>query len=456
MQFMFKRPVILSQHVDHLTALFKAVNESDYKRYILKVFNRLEQHKVDAQNIEGFDNKSRYVKCEPFPGYGTFKMFAQGSGQYRYILANDDCMIQMSGAKFDSDAPHIKIEFRAHYLFAVGQNKAYEYALKLVAYMLGTNFESSVQRIDLATDIWGVGLDYLDLVRFQNSYKSSVHRKGSKTTGFTFGGGDFMFRIYDKLEEIRNNYSRHYVKKKWAFHGFDESQSKPVSRFEAQYRRTVLKKYFPKDCAHEVEYLFSNLGKLWKDALSRIKYAPLTNDECHRITDTPITSDGKRMIYKRARDDESRYQFQNFLSFWDNSISDRMIEFKDIKEPVIETAKRMLKAFVSAAYKGGNTNPFQLSEILSQAQRDLYEYEGINLHEYGLLKTVDSFVLAMKQKEKYGCVIEFDHSQKAYKALIELQERFTSIDDLKSHLPHVSKSDDLYSYFKTQEVESAS
>jgi hypothetical protein len=449
MKFELERPVILSQHVDSLTATFKAVNEADYKRYILKIFNPLEVLKDDAQNVEGFDNKSRYINCEPFTGYGTFRMHAQGSGQYRYILSNDDCMIFMSGAKFDSDAPLLKIEFRAHYLFAVGQNKAYEYALKLVAYMLGTQFESSVQRIDVATDIMGVGLEYLDSVRFQNRYKSSVYRKGKRLTGLSFGGGDFMFRIYDKLEEIRSNYSKHYVKKKWAYHGFDEKDGHSVTRFEAQFRRGILKKFFPKDTAHEVEFVFNNLGGLWKSALDRIKYAPLTNEECIKIIDGQ--GDGDRMIYKRARDDEGRYQFQNFLRFWDNSISDRMIDYKEIKEPVIQTAKKMLKGFISAAYKSGETNPQQLSEILQEVQRDFIKYDGITIHDYGLAKTVDSFIYQMKQKEKHGCIVEFDHSQKAGQAYSELYNKFNKIDDVLSFMPNVSKCDDIASYFKDGE-----
>jgi len=453
MKFQLDKPKILSQHVDTLVATFKSTNETEYNKYLLKRLPPLEEYKELAQQKEGFSNKSRFYKCEPFDGFGTFRVFAQGMGYYRYVLENEDVMIFLSNAKFGSDTPQIKVEFRASYLFAVGQNKAYEYVLKLVELLIGSNFESSIQRLDLATDIWGVKLEYLDAMRFQNSFKNSNYRKGSKQTGIGFGGGAFMFRIYDKLEEIKSNYSKHYVMSKWAVNGYDKELGLNVTRFEAQFRRSELKKYIPQHTDNEIAYVFSHLGNFWIKALQKIKYAPLTNDECIRIADGELKSDSKRQIFNRARKDERRFQFQKFLYHWDNSISDFPIEYRTIVEPKIEVAKRMLKGFIATTYKAMESNPMALSEVLIGMQRDMYEFQQMTLHDYGLTKVIDSFIKQEKMKNKVGVEVVYDYSLIAQEAYFKLTSSLQDIDNVNNIIPSLGKNEKLQDYFpKTYEV----
>ncbi|MEN4046214.1 hypothetical protein [Sulfurimonas sp. NWX367] len=452
MKFQFDKPKILSQHVDTLVATFKSVDEHEYNKYIIKTLSMLEDFKIDAQNVEGFSNKSRFCKCEPFDGFGTFKVFAQGMGAYRYILENQDVMIFLSNAKFGTDMPQIKVEFRAHYLFAVGQNKAYEYVLKLIDVLLGCKYESSIQRLDLATDIWGVKLEYLDAMRFQNSFKNSNYRQGSKQTGISFGGGSFMFRIYDKLIEIKNSHSKHYVKTKWIVNGYDEALNYNVTRFEAQFRRTELKKYIPQHTSNEIAYVFNHLGNFWIKALQKIKYAPLTNDECLRIADGTLKADSKRQIFNRARKNEDRFQFQKFLYHWDNSISDFPIEYKTIQAPKIEVAKRMLKGFIATAYKAVDGNPRALTDVLIGMQTDMYKFEQKTLHDYGLSKIIDSFIKQEKMKNKVGVQVDFDYSLIAHDAYFKLAESLGSIDAINKFIPSINQSESIEDYFpKTYE-----
>ncbi|NOQ31671.1 MAG: hypothetical protein GQ570_11170 [Helicobacteraceae bacterium] len=447
-----ERPKILSQHVDTLYATFKTENEADYNRYINKELSKLEDFKTEAQNIEGFNNKNRFVKSNLFGGkFGSFKIFAQGSGQYRYLIENQDIFMSLSSAKFDSDAPLIKVQFSAHYLFAVGENKAYNYVLQLISQLLGTAFESSIQRIDLATDIQGVKIEYLDSIRYQNSYKNSVYRQGSKNTGLSFGGGSFMFRVYDKLEEIRSNYSRHYVKQKWALNGYREDDNLSVTRYEAQFRREALKKHIPKG-VNEISYVFANLGSFWKKALQKIKYAPLTNDECIKIVDGGLKADSKRQVFKRARDNKDRFQFQEYLDVWDNKYSLQLIEYKEINEPIKATAKRQLKGFIASTMKACGNNPKVFRELINEVDNSLYEFENISLYDYGLLRTVDSFVHQSKMKEKYGvnCTINFDYTNLAVEAHHKLLNRFDDLSIISNNLKYVSNYDELMSYFSLE------
>jgi hypothetical protein len=406
-----------------------------------------------AQDIEGFSNKNRFYKCEPFSGFGSFKMFAQGMGYYKYILENEDVMIFLSTAKFGSDTPQIKVEFRASYLFAVGQNKAYEYVLRLVEQLVGQKYESHIQRLDLATDLWGVKLEYLDAMRFQNSFKNSNYRQGSRQTGISFGGGAFMFRIYDKLEEIKLNYSKHYIKSKWIINGYKEELGLNVTRFEAQFRRSEIKKYIPHNTINEIAYIFTHLGNFWIKALQKIKYAPLTNEECIRIADGNLKSDSKRQIFYRARKDEQRFQFQKFLYHWDNKISDFPIEYKTIVEPKIEVAKRMFKGFIATTYKAMESNPQALGQVIMDLQTTLFKYDGITLHDYGLAKTVDSFIRQEKLKDKGGVEVVFDYSLIANEAYIQLVNSVQNIDSVRKYIPSLSKSEELSSYFEKGEVE---
>lgn len=452
MKFQLDKPKILSQHVDTLVATFKVTNEQNFNKYVIKKLPPLEDLKEIAQSKDGMTNKSRFHKCEPFEGFGSFRIFAQGMGYYRYILENDDVMIFLSNAKFGSDTPQIKVEFRASYLFAVGQNKAYEYVLKLIDTLLGSTYESSIQRLDLATDIWGVKLEYLDPIRFQNSYKNTNFRAGAKQTGVGFGGGAFMFRIYDKLEEIKRNYSKHYVKAKWIINGYDESLNHNVTRFEAQFRRTEIKKYIPQNITNEIAYVFTHLGNFWIKALQKVKYAPLTNDECMRIVDGDLKSDSKRQIFNRARKNEDRFQFQKFLYHWDNKISDFPIEYKTIVEPKIEVAKRMFKGFIATTYKAMESDPRALSRVISDMQTDLHKYENITLHDYGLTKVVDSFIKQQKLKEKVGVEVTFDYSLIAQDAYFDLLSSVQNIKDINKFIPSLGKTENLEDYFPKEDA----
>ncbi len=435
MQFEFMRPrssmsstIILSQHVDTLHVTFKSTDNEAFARYNVNHYNSMEYYKDKAQEVEGFDLKSRFFEYEPFGAeFGSFRIGPQGNGQYRYIMQNDDLMMFFGNAKFDSDAPHIKVEFRAHYLFAIGHKKAFAFVEKLVNKVLGAHI-ARVQRIDLATDVMGASFDILDRVRFQNMFASSTFAVGSKSTGISFGSGAFVFRMYDKLAQIRNKYSLHFVKKKWVLNGWDEEKNKVgVVRFEVQYRTDELKKYtVPK--IGNVDAIFNAIPSLWAKALQKIKYAPLTNDEAIKISTTNITQSTKRDIYKKARDDKSRFQFGDFLKKLDASLSDLPMEYFDIKEANKKTAMKQFLGFLSATYKSSGGNPLDLSDLVSETAINIQLNKGITLHEYGLAKVMDSYVKRQKQIEKYGLVPKIDYSQSEFKAIEFFKSNLTKLD----------------------------
>lgn len=107
-------------------------------------------------------------------------------------------------------------------------------------------------RIDLAVDFCGWQPDE-DLRRhlrgrfrrWTKDYEPKqdrVHGYGRSFTGFTFGGGALLCRMYDKTVEIRSSGKQWFVPK-WQEAGYvDEKTSGHVWRLEFQVRREVLRK----------------------------------------------------------------------------------------------------------------------------------------------------------------------------------------------------------------------
>lgn len=73
-----------------------------------------------------------------------------------------------------------------------------------------------------------------------------LYHKDTKFTGFTFGKGDLMARVYNKHFEISNGRSykkdKSFFKKIWDTHGWN--QSKDVWRIEFQIRRESLRQFY--------------------------------------------------------------------------------------------------------------------------------------------------------------------------------------------------------------------
>lgn len=423
---------LVSQGVDTLVTSHVSINENDYNKKFLPLLSDLEFHKENAQTIESVSQDQRFVKFE-FLKMGQFKMFAQGKGVYRYMIQNEDMTIFISNTKYgsnDFNTPQIKIELRAHYLFALNHKRAYKIVLQLVNRLIGET-KNFCNRIDIYSDIQGIKYTHMDEVRFQTNYKSTEwkerkHSKFKRVTGFSWGNSDFMFRIYDKTQEIKQRQNKSFIKYKWLVNGYNDDLS--VWRHEVQYRRAELKNFTPKNIDDEVLFHFEQLEKLWHNATNKIRWTDLTNDEILRISENELKSDSIKKIFQRAREDNNRLDFWNILSKFENKICTQISKYKYVKEPQDKTAKKFLKAYIGATYKARGNNPDELVNLIDDVTRDLRDMLGITLHDYGELKTVSNFIENAKIQIEQGIYIHTDHTAKAFKLYSNLTKRLKNVD----------------------------
>lgn len=446
---------VISQGIDTLVTSHIALDESSYNKKFIPLLRALEDLKEKAQLIDSSNQKIRYVK-DNILGMGQFKIYAQGMGMYKYYIENEDLSIFVANTKFGGNefaTPQIKVEMRAHYLFALGHKKAYEVVLKLVNKMIGQS-KNLCNRIDIYTDVQGIRYTHFDNLRFQTNYKETdfketIHSKFKRVTGFAWGNGDFMFRIYDKTKEIQLRKNKSYVLTKWQFNDYDVAKKLSVFRHEAQYRRAELSKFMPKGINDEVLFFFMNVGKLWNNAITKIRWTDLTNDEVIRISEENLKSDSIKKIFQRARLKPDRLDFWNILTNWDNKYATQIVKYNHIKEPQIQTAKKFLKAYIGATYKARGNNPEELINVIDEVTQELRDILGISLHQYGELKVVSNFIENSKMLLKDGLQPDYDNTQKAFSIYSKLSQKLKNIEisnDIQKELNRANN------YFENQKV----
>ncbi|MGH7641585.1 MAG: hypothetical protein ACRENX_00960 [Candidatus Dormibacteria bacterium] len=150
----------------------------------------------------------------------------------------------MTGAS--APFPPVFLQWHSAYLHAEGVERAVGAVQSWLADCL---IEGQVRllasRIDLYADFQGwlprrSDMDHFvsrALRRSEFETLSQSHSAGRRFTGFTFGKGDVVCRLYDKTEEIRTQ-GKLWMEEVWR--GSDESR--PVWRLELQFRRGALRR----------------------------------------------------------------------------------------------------------------------------------------------------------------------------------------------------------------------
>ena len=394
---LLRNPKILYQGVDTLVTSHKCLDLDFYKGAFRHLLIVLEKLKLSAQQVQGYDKKSRFVIHE-FPVFGRMKVYAQGGGRYSYHLSNDDVFVEVSEAEFDNDTPNIRVRYSNQFLFFFGEKEAYNRVLDFVSGFLGQT-KNIISEIHLCTDVSGVVYEQDDKLRFQTRLNSSefedmrLFTAFNRVNGIYFGKGSFLFRIYNKLKDLQNHPDHYFFKFAWFRNGYSDSDtdiiSSSVFRHEIQYRREYLKKYLD-DVDDEPLYFFDNLEKLWFHVLEKIEFVSLTDDELYRVK-TSFNVDTVRQIRYRAKKDTERFHFWPFLRVWRDDVClgslDMYPKFKEVR---LSTLKKKIKEVVSLSARLGLT-PEDLKNFVAQVDSDLVEFEGITLEQYGKLRVLDSF-----------------------------------------------------------------
>jgi len=193
-----------------------------------------------------------------------FSLNPKGSHGYEFVLVNDDVTICLA-ERADSGRgyPEIHITWRSQYLWRYGWQGVYTYVRNWV-YDWADVASEKVSRADLCVDLNlplpDVNLRSQEVVTYAKKRKEFYiqhHLDGLNETGYSFGQGDLMCRVYDKPAEIERS-NKVWFEELWRKQGWDGSS--PVTRVEFQARRDFLKSIQ----VETVEDLERQLADLWK------------------------------------------------------------------------------------------------------------------------------------------------------------------------------------------------
>jgi hypothetical protein len=429
---------ILSQHVDTLVLGFYLTESNDFHTSYQTLIRHLQDLKKEAQNSND-DLGSKFVKTDLLQGT-TFKVSSRGGRNgYGYYLENDSILMWIGDFKEESEKPHIVVRFRASYLFQRGAKGCHDDVTKFLSNLIGST-KTKVLEFHLATDVWGVEYTYFDGLRFQSNYtrhgfvETDTMRNfgtSNKISGFSFGSGDFMFRIYDKTKKIKNSPSEGYIKHAWNYNGYMEEFGLSVYRHEVQYRRAELVKFMPENIEDEFKWFLKNMNLYWFNAVNKIQFVPLNTHELERI-ECISKSDTRRQIFYRAKKDRTRFHFWELLKQWKH---DRVWKIpqvhKTVTEAKLKTAQKFIKAYVGAVYKATGGVPENLSSTMLIAEKDLRLHKSIGLHDYGLIKVASDFVRSHKIVSKLGIAPDTDYASVAKKHINDFRDLASRINNPK-------------------------
>lgn len=416
------RYTVLAQIVDTLK-LHYYHGESTTTRNLIdyaKKINELKELKDEAYSIKSSNNDLRYI--DTYLSGNKFRVMATTVSGFSVTIQNLDLSISFKtiNSKVEGDYPEnydfnrivdvrkqpvIRVEFRASFLARVGHENAIEYVQSLIRKNFFVSALIKVSEIHLATDIQGYNFHELDRQRFRTRKKtavmhdqerenSSFYYFGKKFTGFSFGGGDDMIRIYNKSHEIAQNPDKAFIKRfAWEKNpNYDET--KEVWRIEIQYRRAKLKTMYDETSGllDGFENVINAIPSLWKRALDSFTLIDLSSSKCmehflgHDVDFKPIEQNTVRMRIQRA----NIHPLWGFISSWHFSIGSKI---KILTAPVtgaFQWVGNSVKAFLSTLLKHyGDLSPALIEEAFNRVNDELIEDKGLNLVDNAVNNTLD-------------------------------------------------------------------
>lgn len=205
------------------------LTEKDYK-YLDECKQKARERKInEPQEMFKFQGKYFYV--------------TSAKQHYAWVLYNDDITVRIA-RHVNGNFPEVYLEYRSRLLMA-GLKDVHNAIKEWVESWADIKSEK-VSRADIATDYQGsfdIAIDNV-VMRSRNSIEHHegfrIYRESRNITGYTFGSGPIMLRIYNKSHEITKS-RKQYMMEEWKVNGWDGKT--PVWRVEAQLRRDILKEF---------------------------------------------------------------------------------------------------------------------------------------------------------------------------------------------------------------------
>ena len=418
--------VVLSQVVDTLLLHFYHGESTTVKNLVdyLRVVSSLGDLKDEAYAIKNSSNELRFVNHTL--GGDKFRVMATTIKGFQVTLENQDISISFKAIssktekdypeKFDFDKivetqkqPVIRVEFRASFLARIGHENAIDYVLRLIRREFFTSYLIKVSRIDLATDVQGYNFHDLDRQRFrtrksttnlhqEGNETDSYHYRGKKFTGFSYGQGDDMIRVYNKTVEITKNPDKAFIKMFAWEKNSDYNPDREVWRIEVQYRRAKLKTMYDdkNGLLDGFENVLNAIPSLWKRALDSFTMIDLTEETAleHYLGwyrtglgyKMPLETNTVNMRIKRA----DVHPLWLAISSWNFSIGSTI---KILTAPVtgaFQWVSNSIKSLLSTLLKySGDLSPKIIEDAFIRADEETIKDKKLSLVDNAVNNTLD-------------------------------------------------------------------
>jgi len=177
-------------------------------------------------------------------------LFSHGTGSgYPFLLACEDFKVECG----EFNTPSFFVTFRSQALWRESAPFLHEKFLRWAASVGFVPYRPErLSRVDFAFDYDLPVIDFDEDCFLTRMHKDSQHRENGRVQTFTFGQGDIVLRVYDKVAEIEQQSA-----KAWFFLLWERDQD--VWRIEWQIRKKLLRAFGI--------VTFEDLGKLQGDLL---------------------------------------------------------------------------------------------------------------------------------------------------------------------------------------------
>lgn len=189
-------------------------------------FQKLTQQKESLRQSKSKDPLA--VKL----GNSDFFLYPYGTASgYPLVLSNEYFKVELG----QYNNPNFYVAFKSQALWRESAFLLHEKFLEWAGSVGYSPYKpESISRVDYCFDYNLPMIDFTEDSFVSRSNKDSKHREDGKTQTFTYGKGDIVLRVYDKVAEIKQQSEKVWFYLLWG-------QDKDVWRIEWQVRRPVLK-----------------------------------------------------------------------------------------------------------------------------------------------------------------------------------------------------------------------
>lgn len=403
-----------------------------------KTVSMLSDLKDEAYSIKHSNNDMRYVNYQF--GMDRFRVMATTVRGFSVTLQNNDVSISLKSVSkkvlpehfpenYDYSQiveapiqPVIRAEFRASFLARVGHENAINYVVKLVERFLIQSYSIKISEIHLATDIQGYSFHHRDYYRFkkrkdqtkehkQNGSDDTFFWNGRTFTGFSFGQGDDMLRIYNKTKEIKKFPDKDFVKMLVWEHNPDYDPYAEVWRIEVQYRREKLKTMY--DSEHGLldgfENILASIPSLWNKALENVKMLDFSDEIClEHYNGYKLNSLGEKipLLYEAVKSRIRRaltHPLWEFLKGWKGQKYGVIKPHEAPKTSSFQWVANSIKSLLSTLLKhAGELSPKIIEDAFLRAEEETIRDKGLTLVDNAVNNTLDYLGDVVRYAESTG------------------------------------------------------